>query len=163
MPPVQECGSILLFETTEFGKAVNTATYLYQIGQIEDQVTLDEKNNEIVVKGAESYWREVIRMNTNYELAYLGIGKALNRRGQYQEAMKYFELAHNATYYSKAFNSYRDAVLNENFNLLMSVVLVAVAAYVISKVTSYINNKNLQLAALAESEEEEEKGEEADE
>ena len=31
-------------------------------------------------------------MNTNYELAYLGIGKALNRRGQYQEAMKYFEL-----------------------------------------------------------------------
>lgn len=155
--------SILLFETTEFGKAVNTATYLYQIGQIEDQVTLDEKNNEIVVKGAESYWREVIRMNTNYELAYLGIGKALNRRGQYQEAMKYFELAHNATYYSKAFNSYRDAVLNENFNLLMSVVLVAVAAYVISKVTSYINNKNLQLAALAESEEEEEKGEEDDE
>lgn len=155
--------SILLFETTEFGKAVNTATYLYQIGQIEDQVTLDEKNNEIVVKGAESYWREVIRMNTNYELAYLGIGKALNRRGQYQEAMKYFELAHNATYYSKAFNSYRDAVLNENFNLLMSVVLVAVAAYVISKVTTYINNKNLQLAALAESEEEEEKGEEADE
>ena len=142
--------SILLFETTEFGKAVNTATYLYQIGQIEDQVVLDEKGQEMVVKGAESYWREVIRMNTNYELAYLGIGKALNRRGEYKEAMKYFELAHNATYYSKAFNSYRDAVLNENFNLLMAVVMVAVAGYAIMKVTTYINKKNKQLAAKEE-------------
>lgn len=134
--------SILLFETTEFGQAVNTATYLYQTGQIEDQIVTNEKGEQVVVKGAESYWREVIRMNTNYELAYLGIGKALNRRGEYKEAMKYFELAHNATYYSKAFNSYRDAVLNENFNLLMVVIMVAIAGYAIAKVTKYINKKN---------------------
>ncbi len=139
--------SILLFETTEFGKAVNTATYLYQTGQIEDQIVKDEKGNETLVKGAESYWREVIRMNTNYELAYLGIGKALNRRGEYKEAMKYFELAHNAIYYSKAFNSYRDAVLNENFNLLMAVAMLAVAGYAILKVTTYINKKNKEQAA----------------
>lgn len=138
--------SILLFETTEFGKAVNTATYLYQIGQIEDQIVKDEKGNDVVVKGAESYWREVIRMNTNYELAYLGIGKALNRRGEYKEAMKYFELAHNATYYSKAFNSYRDAVLNENFNLLMAVIMVAIAGYAIAKITTYVNKKNKENA-----------------
>ena len=139
--------SILLFETTEFGQAVNTATYLYQTGQIEDQIVKNESGEEVVVKGAESYWREVIRMNTNYELAYLGIGKALNRRGEYKEAMKYFELAHNATYYSKAFNSYRDAVLNENFNLLMAVVMVAIFGYAILKITSYINKKNKQLAS----------------
>lgn len=142
--------SILLFETTEFGKAVNTATYLYQIGQIEDQIVKDENGEEVVVKGAESYWREVIRMNTNYELAYLGIGKALNRRGEYKEAMKYFELAHNATYYSKAFNSYRDAVLNENFNLLMAVIMVAIAGYAIAKVTKYVNKKNKEYAANEE-------------
>ena len=64
--------------------------------------------------------------------------------------MKYFELAHNAIYYSKAFNSYRDAVLNENFNLLMAVVMVAVAGYAIMKVTTYINKKNKQLAAKEE-------------
>ena len=139
--------SILLFETTEFGQAVNTATYLYQTGQIEDQIVKNEKGEEVVVKGAESYWREVIRMNTNYELAYLGIGKALNRRGEYKEAMKYFELAHNATYYSKAFNSYRDAVLNENFNLLMAVIMVAIAGYAIAKITKYINKKNKELSS----------------
>ena len=104
----------------------------------------------MVVKGAESYWREVIRMNTNYELAYLGIGKALNRRGEYKEAMKYFELAHNATYYSKAFNSYRDAVLNENFNLLMAVIMVAIAGYAIAKITKYVNKKNKEYATKEE-------------
>ncbi len=142
--------SILLFETTEFGKAVNTATYLYQIGQIEDQIVKDELGEDVVIKGAESYWREVIRMNTNYELAYLGIGKALNRRGEYKEAMKYFELAHNATYYSKAFNSYRDAVLNENFSLLMAVIMVAVAGVAISKITTYVNKKNKENAMKEE-------------
>lgn len=142
--------SILLFETTEFGKAVNTATYLYQTGQIEDQIVKDENGKDVVVKGAESYWREVIRMNTNYELAYLGIGKALNRRGEYKEAMKYFELAHNATYYSKAFNSYRDAVLNENFNLLMAVIMVAIAGYAIAKITKYVNKKNKEYATKEE-------------
>ena len=41
--------SILLFETTEFGKAVNTATYLYQIGQIEDQIVKDELGEDIIL------------------------------------------------------------------------------------------------------------------
>ncbi len=142
--------SIMLFETTEFGKAVNTATYLYQTGQIEDQISVDDNGNEIIVPGAESYWREVIRMNTNYELAYLGIGKALNRRGEYKEAMKYFELAHNAVYYSKAFSSYRDQVLNANFDLIMAVVCVVAAGYVVLKVTTYINKKNLENAKREE-------------
>ena len=110
----------------------------------------DELGEDVVIKGAESYWREVIRMNTNYELAYLGIGKALNRRGEYKEAMKYFELAHNATYYSKAFNSYRDAVLNENFSLLMAVIMVAVAGVAISKITTYVNKKNKENAMKEE-------------
>lgn len=147
----QISNSILLFETTEFGEAVNTATYLYQNGIIMDtyqtdadgNFVLDENGNKIVVsEGAETYWRKVIKMNTNYELAYLGIGKALNRRGEYKEAMKYFKLAHNANYYSKAFSSYRDQVLNENFNLIMAAILSCVALYIVVKVTKVINEKN---------------------
>lgn len=145
--------SIILFETTEFGLAVNQATYLYQNGVISDtyktdengKFVLDEDGNKIVIsEGAESYWRRVIKMNTNYELAYLGIGKALNLRGEYKEAMKYFELAHNATYYSKAFSSYRDQVLNENFNLLMTVVLVFIGGVVVKYVLNIVNEKNKQ-------------------
>lgn len=150
----QFSSSIILYETTEFGEAVNEATRLYQNGIISDtykvnekgEYVLDEEGNKIVESaGAETYWRKVIKMNTNYELAYLGIGKALNLRGEYKEAMKYFKLAHNATYYSKAFSSYRDAVLNENFNLLMGVVIAFVAAIVILKITSQVNEKNKKI------------------
>lgn len=157
----QSSKSIVLFETTEFGRAVNTATYLYQNGMISDtyqvdeegNYVLDEDNNPIVIQaGAETYWRQVIKMNTNYELAYLGIGKALNLRGEYKEAMKYFKLAHSPMYYSKAYTNYRDAVLNENFNLIMTVILVACAGYIVHKVTKKINEKNQKLAMKGDEE-----------
>lgn len=134
--------SIILFETTEFGKAVNKAIALYQTGKISDEVYLNENGEEVVAEGAETYWRKVIKMNTNYELAYLGIGKALNLRGEYQEAMKYFKLAHSATYYSKAFSSYRDQVLNDNFNLIMTVILVFIGGVIVKHVLKIVDEKN---------------------
>lgn len=144
--------SLLLFETTEFGKAVNNATKLYQNGVITDtyqtdsngNTLLDEFGNPIVLSmGAESYWRQVIKMNSNYELANLGIGKALNRRGEFKEAMKYFRLAHSAPYYSKAYSSYRDQVLNENFNLLMTVVVLIVALFIMSAIYKSVSKKKV--------------------
>lgn len=138
----QYSNSILLYETTEFGTAVNKATSLYEQGIIEDTYKLDENGNYVLdengnkiveSRGAESYWREVIKMNTNYKLAYLGIGKALNRRGDYKEAMHYFELAHSPEYYSKAFSNYRDGLLSENFSLLMTVIIAFVVLYFVNK------------------------------
>lgn len=150
--------SILLYETTEFGAAVNKATELYQNGIIEDQYLLDEAGNPVLDQngnkiitqlGAESYWHQVRKMDTNYELACLGIGKALHRRGQYQEAMEYFKLAHNATYYSKSYQEYRDQVLSENFNWIMTGVILLVVLWMVLKYKKFLNEKNLQLAAQA--------------
>ncbi len=150
--------SILLYETTEFGAAVNKATELYQNGIIEDQYlvneageyVLDSEGNKIVTQlGAESYWHQVRKMDTNYELACLGIGKALHRRGEYQEAMEYFKLAHNATYYSKSYAEYRDIVLSRNFNWIMTGVILLVVLWMTLKYKNYLKNKNLRLAAQA--------------
>ena len=110
--------SIIVYETTEFGETVNTATYLYQNGMIEE---------------AEEYWRKAEKMNTNYELAYLGIGKSLLRQGRYEEAMEYFKKAHNGTYYSKAFSNYRDNVLKENFSWVMTVFIISVVGFFVYK------------------------------
>lgn len=111
--------SIIVYKTTEFGKNVNLATSCYQDGKIED---------------AEKYWNEVNRINTNYELAYLGIGKSILRRAgtieEYKEAMSYFEKAHNAIYYSKAYDLYRSVVLKKNFAWIMTSAVVLVVAYV---------------------------------
>ena len=118
--------SIIVYETTKFGETVNTATYLYQNGMIEE---------------AESYWRQASKMNTNYELAYLGIGKSLLRQGNYEEAMEYFKMAHNGTYYSKAFSNYRDNILKDNFSWIMTVAIIAIVGIFAGKIISYNKKK----------------------
>jgi hypothetical protein len=54
-------------------------------------------------------------MNTNYQLAYVGIGKSLLRQEKYEEAMENFKIGRNQEYYSKAFQGYRDAWLEKYF------------------------------------------------
>lgn len=103
--------SIVSYSTTTFGKLINKATELYL-------------KNDIL--GAEQYWREVIKMNSNYELGYVGIGKSLLRNGEYYEAMQYFKLGHSSKYYSKAFQLYRDQYLKDNFDWIMSSILLIV-------------------------------------
>lgn len=106
--------SIVSYATTTFGKLINKATERYL-------------KNDIL--GAEEYWREVIKMNSNYELGYIGIGKSLLRNGEYYEAMQYFKLGHNSKYYSKAFQLYRDQFLKDNFDYIMSGLLIVVILF----------------------------------
>lgn len=122
--------SIVVYRTTDFGNSVNLATKQY----IDGDVILAEKQ-----------WRQVIKINTNYELAYLGIGKSVLRSAtsieEYKEAMEYFESAHSAQYYSKAFGLYRDAILNKYFGIIMTVAVVLITALVAFKVYKRIKRK----------------------
>ena len=68
-------------------------------------------------------WNEVLRLNANYELSYVGIGKALLRKGEYKEAMKNFKLGYNRTYYSKAFKLYREEIVGKYFGVIVVVIL----------------------------------------
>lgn len=147
--------SIMVFKTTEFGKLVNTATTLYQNGVVEDTYLTDAEGNivyedgepVILEAGAETYWRETVKINTNYELAYLGIGKALLRRGEYKEAMEYFELAHNATYYSKAYAEYRDQILSKNFSWIMTGMIMLIVLWIVLSYRKHLKAKNAAVAA----------------
>lgn len=125
--------SIVVYNTTEFGQAVNKATSCYQLGEIEE---------------AEKYWLEVTRLNTNYELAYLGIGKSVLRRAdsieEYKQAMDLFESAHNQTYYSKAYSLYRDAKMRKYFAPVMTVVLIVVVGIVAIAVYKHTKKKTTQ-------------------
>lgn len=101
--------SIISFSTSSFGGLVNKATKLYL-------------ENKIIE--AEEVWREVVKMNSNYELGYVGIGKSLLRLEKFEEAMKYFKLGHNAAYYSKAYQQYRDIILKDNFGIIMTGLVI---------------------------------------
>ena len=134
--------SILIYETTEFGKLVNEATRLYLNNDIEE---------------AQVAWEKVVKMNSNYELGYVGIGKSILRAAnietdkakqleKYKEAMRMFKLGHNAVYYSDAFKQYRNITLKDNFALIMTGVVVIVVAGVALKLLNKNYQKNIKRA-----------------
>jgi len=120
--------SILLFEPTEFGKLVNKATELHYYGRF--------------IESSE-YWQEVVKLNSNYELAYVGIGKTMLRENRYREAMEYFKLGHNRDYYSKAFQEYRDELLKNNFDVIMTALVVLIVAYGSYKYYKFMKTKKM--------------------
>lgn len=104
--------SFVVYRLTEFGTLVNKAVNLENDGRFTD---------------AAEVWKEILTKNSNYEIAYNGIGKALLRQGNYKEAVENFKLGHDTYYYSKAYKEYRNERLRDNFNWIMGgVALVAV-------------------------------------
>jgi tetratricopeptide (TPR) repeat protein len=101
--------TMIVYRLTDFGRAVNLAISYHANGDF---------------NRAAAVWEEVIRLNTNYEIAYNGIGKYLLREGRFREAMTYFDLGHDHYYYSKAFREYRNAIIKANFGYIILTVVV---------------------------------------
>ncbi|QHW31112.1 hypothetical protein GZH47_09760 [Paenibacillus rhizovicinus] len=99
---------ITLFKPTPFGEAVNKAVALHDDGKEEE---------------ARGWWNQVLRVDGNYELAYDGIGKSFLREGNYRDAMRYFKLGMDRTYYSKAFQLERKQQARRYFTPVMSVLV----------------------------------------
>lgn len=108
---------ISVYRLSEFGRNVNEAVRLQNNGLFDE---------------AEVLWRKVIEQNSNYEVAYNGVGKSLLRKGEYKEAMSYFKLGHDKYYYSKAFKEYRNDILTENFTFI-ALGLVAIVGLLIGR------------------------------
>ena len=107
---------ITVFEPTDFGAKVNLANRLtYQGDSIE----------------AAEVWREILDMNTNYSLAYIGIGHANFRQREYELAMESYRLGQDRINYSKAYKEYRRIRFEQHFPVIGSIiggsVLVALA------------------------------------
>ncbi len=73
---------------------------------------------------AKAIWEEVIDLNSNYDIAYHAIGKALHNSEQYEEAMAYFKLANARDDYSAAFRDYRVEFVRENFSWFFGGVII---------------------------------------
>lgn len=101
-------GEMTLFRTTEYGRTLNEAVRSYYRGEEDKALQLYE---------------QTINMNTNLDFAYSGIGKAILRQGDYDDAMRYFKQSLDQPNYSKAFLLYRKEVLRANFSTIMTVVI----------------------------------------
>lgn len=101
--------SITLFTPTRFGSLIYDAIDQFQEGEY--------------TKSGET-WEEVLSLNGNYDLAYIGIGRSLLRQEKYHEAMDYFYLKLDVDNYSNAFKQYRKEWVEDHIGVIILVVFL---------------------------------------
>lgn len=75
-------------------------------------------------------WTEVLKRNSNFDAAYVGIGQAMYREGEYKESLQYFEAAYDTENWSKSFQEIRKQAMSKYFLLLIVVIVALVVAVV---------------------------------
>ncbi|MBQ8407736.1 MAG: YIP1 family protein [Clostridia bacterium] len=89
-------------------------------------------------------WTEVLKRNSNFDAAYVGIGQAMFRNGEYEESLQYFEAAYDTDNWSKSFQEIRRQWMSSYFLLLiLGIVAVIVGISLFSK---FIKKFNLKVA-----------------
>lgn len=118
--------SITVFEQTEFGSIVHEAITLFNKGKYDE---------------ARVPWEEALRRDSNYWLAYIGLGNAYLNQGEYKEAMEYFEY-NSVVGYNDAFKGWRMDFIRDNFTLIACLLIgLLVAVYVIASIRGKFREK----------------------
>jgi len=104
-------GALTRFDLTGYGEMINLALNKYRVGDYD---------------GSAEVWEEVLKMNGNYDLAYIGIGRASLRQGDYLRAMRYYSLKHHREGYGKAFQLYRKQWTEANLWWILLVLGVVI-------------------------------------
>lgn len=118
--------NITVFGQTEFGGIVQNAIYLF---------------NEGLYDEAKGPWEEVLRRDSNYWLAYIGLGNAYLNQGDYATALDYF-YRNSRGGYNRAFKSFRIEFIRANFTWMMLIIIaVIVLLIVLSYVKKYRQKK----------------------
>jgi sugar lactone lactonase YvrE len=105
--------NIQVFRPTQFAGLVHGASELYVDGRYEE---------------AAGPWREVIKYNTNYSLAWSGIGKAFMKLEEYDKALQAYHYARDREGYSEAFAELRHAWVRSNFGLNVTLIIALIFA-----------------------------------
>ena len=87
-------------------------------------------------------WTEVLKQNSNFDAAYVGIGQAMYRNGDYEGSLEYFEAAYDTDNWSKSFAEIRKAWMSDYFLVLILIIVVLIVAFIlINKVISKVNHE----------------------
>lgn len=116
--------SITVFELSDYAKLIIDAQSNYIEGNYDESL---------------EQWKQVLKINSNLDMAYSGVGKIMLRNGEYEEVLDYFKYAGNKKFYSKAYKYYRDEWLAENFTIV--VIVIAVIALLVFLYVKYWRKK----------------------
>ena len=76
-------------------------------------------------------WTEILKRNSNFDVAYIGIADALYRNGEYREAMEYYEAAYSKGGWSDSYKEIRKDWISRYVLLIPLFVIIIIAALVI--------------------------------
>jgi tetratricopeptide (TPR) repeat protein len=122
---VQNC-NIIVFKPSEYGRQVREGVKLAEIGKFQEAL---------------EPWSKVQKLNTNYDMAYIGIGRALYLQGDYKGAMENYKLGNNKTLYSKAKKDYRTTFMRQHFTVIVTGAILLIVAI------NLLNRKKKQIKA----------------
>jgi len=99
--------------------------------------TNERKYNEAIV-----YWEEILKRNSNYDAAYIGMGQAYYREGEYDKAIEYFKAAYDTTNYSEAYKEIRKEWLSKYILIIpVAAIVLCVLFAKFSKYAKKVNDK----------------------
>ena len=120
-------GYITKWTTTEYGEMIHKAVLLFNEGKYAE---------------AKEIWQEVILRNSNFEMAYTGIGKAYYEEENYEAALEYLKLGFDRETYSQAYKYYRANIIRNNFVwVIVALVAIIVLLSQVGRFKRWFNRK----------------------
>lgn len=121
--------NITIYKRTEYGNIVISA--------------LANENNRNYDMAIDD-WMEILKRNSNFDAAYIGIGQSLYRSGEYEESLDYFKAAYNTDGYS---DSYKEIRKNWISKWILTIPLgVVLICWLCAKFSKYAKKVNTRAA-----------------
>ena len=108
--------NLTIYERTEYGDIL--------AGAIANQ-------NQQLYDDAIEDWTEILKRNSNFDAAYIGIGNALYRSGDYEDSLAYYRAAYDTTNYSKSYQEIRKEWISKWIIVIPIVLGVMIAAWIL--------------------------------
>ncbi len=119
--------SITVYKRTEYGNLLISAVQSIEDGDYAASV---------------DYYTAILQRNNNFDQAYIAIGDAKYREGDYVTAMQYYKYAYDQTSYSEAYRLYRKDWMETNLWILaVVIVVVLVAVLLFAKWVNKVNKR----------------------
>ncbi len=125
--------SFTVYQLTEYGKIILNA--------------LHNTNTRQYDKAVED-WMEILKRNSNFDAAYIGIGNALYRSGKYTEAIEYYKSAYDTANYSNAYKELRKEWISK-YIILIPIIVIAICV-ACSQFMKFANKVNRRVATSGE-------------
>ncbi len=106
----QTAKSFTVYQRTEYGDILIKA--------------IENQNNRLYDQAIDD-WMEILKRNSNFDAAYIGIGNALYRSGKYEEAIEYYQSAYDTENYSNAYQEIRKEWISK-YIILIPIIVIAI-------------------------------------